>query len=239
MSVDISCAHRNYCETRMHCGKQCGGRAARTAVMRNFQQHRLGMRFDDTPFGRTFRVTLEQSGRPAKRGGKYETVVIRTHRTGDLIASRSEHVKVHSAVIELIALFFHRDCHTGELGLRNNRCQFAYRLIDAEPKFSRMKIRNHGWHSPKMIGVRMSDRDDVEAINVSIPEIRRDHLLAKVEVGMHPLRQASSIYQQGTAFGSHEKDGIALSDINRGHLHYSCAKTWPRGDKGNPASKRQ
>src|SRR5208283_3096661 len=126
--------------------------------------------------------------RPGKRGREHQAIVIGTHQPGDLVASGSEHAEVRSTVIELIAIFFYRDYHSRAPGLRNDRRQLADRLVDAHPEFPRVEIRNYRGHSAKVVGVRMRNHDDVETIEASIPKIRRHHLLAEIEVGMHPLR---------------------------------------------------
>ena len=76
-------------------------------------------------------------------------------------------------------------------------------------------------------------------IDAAIPKIRRDHLLADIEVGMHPLRQASGINQQGAALGRDQQNGIALPDVDGRHLHHAGAKVRARGDKRNPAPQRR
>ena len=97
-----------------------------------------------------------------------------------------------------------------------------------------MEIRNHRGHPAEVVGMRMRDHDHVEMIDASIPKIRRDHLFAEIEVRMHPLRQASSINEQGAALGRDQQNGIALSDVNGRHLHHAGAKMRARGDKRNP-----
>src|ERR1017187_10843671 len=107
MSVNIPRADRNDGIARMNRREQIGRSSARASVMRHLEQHCLRMLFHDVPLRETFRASLEQSGRPAESGRKHQAIVVRTHQPGDLIASGSEHVEMHAAVIELIALFFY------------------------------------------------------------------------------------------------------------------------------------
>src|SRR5258708_24279966 len=151
------------------------------------------MLFHDAPFRRTFRVSFQQSGSSGKSGRKHQAIVVRPHRAGDLVASRSEHVEMRSSVIELIAFLFYRDFNSRSLRLRNDREQGAYWPVDTQPEFPRTEIGNHRRHSAEVISMRMSDRDHVETIEASIPKIRRDHLFAEIKVRMHPLRQASGL----------------------------------------------
>src|SRR4029077_4679760 len=107
MSVDISRADGNDRIARMNGREQVGGSSTRASVMRDLQQHRLRMLFHDAPFCWTFRISLEQSGRPGKSGRKHQAIGVRPHRPGSLVASGSEHVEMHSTVIELVAFFFY------------------------------------------------------------------------------------------------------------------------------------
>src|ERR1035441_7066679 len=119
MAVYIPRADGNDRIARMNGREQIGGSSAGASVMRDLQQHPLGMLFHDAPFRRTFRVSLEQSGCPAKSGTKHQAIVVWPHQAGDLVASGSEHVEMHAAVIELIAFFFYRNFHSRSLGLCN------------------------------------------------------------------------------------------------------------------------
>src|SRR5208337_1692482 len=109
MSVNIARADGNDRVARMNRREQIGGGSAGAAVMRHLQQHRLRMLFHHTPFHRTLRVSLQQSGCPANSGRKHQAIVVRTHRSGDLVASGSEHMEMRSTVIELIALLSYRN----------------------------------------------------------------------------------------------------------------------------------
>ena len=108
-------------------------------------------------------------------------------------------MKMSSAVIEFLSFFLHRDFHPRSLGLRHHRRQFAHRLVDTDPEFPRMEVRDHRRHSSQMVGMRMRDHHHVQMIDAPIPQIGGNHLLADVEVGMHPLRQPSGINQQCAA----------------------------------------
>src|SRR5580658_2493677 len=97
-------------------------------------------------------------------------------------------------------------------------------MIDADPELAGMEISDDGRHSAQMIGVRMRDHNCVEPIKAATPKIRRDDLLADVEVGVHPLRQAARIDQQCSAVRSNQEDRIALANIESRHLHNTAAK---------------
>src|SRR5271155_1721173 len=151
--------------------KQIGGGSAGASVVRDLQQHRLGMLLDDVPFGWTLRVAFEQGGRPAESGGKHQAIVVRAHGSGNLVAAGGEHADMRPAIIELIAIFFYGYFHARSLGLLEDRQQLARGFVDAYPEFSRVEICNHRGHTAEVVGVRMGDRDDVETIDASIPEI--------------------------------------------------------------------
>src|ERR1035437_1385108 len=108
---------------------------------------------------------------------------------------------MRSAVIECIAVLLNGNVHSLSLGLRNDRREFAYGLIDTQPEFSSVEICHHRGHSAEVVGMRMRDDDHVQMIDASIPKIRRDHLFTDIEIRMHPLWNASGIDEQRAAFG--------------------------------------
>src|ERR1700735_5755468 len=102
-------------------------------------------------------------------------------------------------------------------------------MVNADPKLARMKVCDHGRHPPKMGGMGMRDHDRIQTIDAAIPEIRRNHLLSNIEIGMHPLRQTSGIDQQSAPLWSHQKNGVALANIDSRHLHNAGMNLRTRG----------
>ena len=129
-------------------------------------------------------------------------------------------MKVRSAIIELIAFLLDRNCDSRALRLRHHRRELAHRMVDTQPQFPRMKISHHRRHSPVVVGMRMRDHHHVKMIDPPIPKIRRHHLFAQIEVGMHPRRQSSRIDEQSVLVRRHQQNGIALTHVNGSHLHH-------------------
>ena len=190
---------------------------------------------DDPPFHRTFSIAFQQGRGRTQGGGEDKAIIIRAHGARIFVPPRSQHSKMRSAVIELVSFFLHRDRHARAHRLRHDRCEFAHRLVDADPKLPRMEIRHDCRHPSKVIGVGMSDHDPVETIDAAIPEVRRDNLLADIKVGVRPLRQAPGINQQNATQGRDQQNGVALSDIDARHLHHAGAQVRARRNESNPA----
>ena len=61
---------------------------------------------------------------------------------------------MRAAVIELVAFFILLDFHSRVLGLRDDHCQLAHRLVDTQPEFSGMEICDHRGHSAEVVGIK-------------------------------------------------------------------------------------
>src|SRR5271156_4747133 len=107
MSVNISRTDGNHGIAGMNGREQIGGRSTGAAVMGDLQQDGLRELLHDAPFRPTFRISLEQRGGRAKGGREHQTIVVRTHGAGDLVASGSKHGEMRSSIVELIAFFFY------------------------------------------------------------------------------------------------------------------------------------
>src|SRR5258708_6440598 len=164
MSVDISRADRNYGIAGMNGSEQVGGGSTCAPMMRNFEQHRVRVLLHHAPLRRTLRVSLKQGGGCAESSRKDQAVIVGTHRPSNLIPPRSQHSEMRSAVVKFIAFFFHRDFHSGSLGLCHDRRERANGVVDAYPELLRMEICNDRWHPAEVVGVRMRDGDNIEMI---------------------------------------------------------------------------
>src|ERR1039458_4719422 len=128
---------------------------------------------------------------------------------------------MHPTVVKLISTLFPYTTLFRSQRLHHDRRELPLRLVDADPELLWMEIRNDRRHASEMVGVRVSDYHGVEAIDAAIPQIRRDDLFSDVEVGVHPLRQAAGINQHRAALRRDEQNGVALPDVDGGHLHYA------------------
>src|SRR5579864_2752136 len=52
----------------------------------------------------------------------------------------------------------------------------------AHPQLARSKIRDHARHAADVVGVAVSDGDGIEVLKATVPKVRRDHLLADIEL---------------------------------------------------------
>jgi len=107
---------------------------------------------------------------------------------------------------EVVSGAAHDDSDVKLASLVEQLVQFGGLSVDAEPEFLRSEVGNDGGHSTHVVGVRVRDGDGVETVNATRPEIRRDNLFADVEVGMHPVREASGVDEQSVAVGRDDEE---------------------------------
>jgi len=91
-------------------------------------------------------VPFQQRGSPAKARRKHQAIVVRPHGSSVLIAPGSEHVETRSAVIKLVAFFFHRDFQPRFLRLDHDWQKFALGMID-------LIQRSRGWKFAMIAGM--------------------------------------------------------------------------------------
>jgi hypothetical protein len=75
-----------------------------------------------------------------------------------------------------------------------------------------------------MVGVCVTDGDNVETGDATLPEIRRDDVFADVEVGLSIAEMTAGVEQHGFAVRSDDEEGVSLTDVDGGDLEVAGAR---------------
>ena len=78
-----------------------------------------------------------------------------------------------------------------------------------------------------MILVGMRQGHDVDSPDAAFPQIRRDHILADVELGRRTpaeSRDSATVHQHPFAIGKDDQDAVALADVDDAHLQFPRMK---------------
>src|ERR1700733_9772687 len=107
MPINISRPNRNHRVARMNLCEQIRGCAGGATMVRDFKQHRVRVLFYNPAFSGAFGITLKQGGGCTESGAEDQAIVIRPHRARYLVSPRRQHMKMRSAVVDLISLFLY------------------------------------------------------------------------------------------------------------------------------------
>src|SRR5207253_5477817 len=95
--------------------------------------------------------------------------------------------------------------------------------LAAKPQLARTKIRDDRAQTANVVLVRVAERDRIEPRKSTLPQVRRNHLFAIVELAAGKTGRAPSIHQQRLAERRHDKQRVALTDVERGELEHPGA----------------
>ena len=113
--------------------------------------------------------------------------------------------------------------------------------IDGDPELAGTEVAQDSGHSAHVIGVGVCEGDDIEAAELSRPEVGRDDLFADVEggggkdgvlgVGGGP-GGATGVDEHGAASGADNQQRVALADIDGGDFELVGMDGWRHVARG-------
>ena len=95
--------------------------------------------------------------------------------------------------------------------------------VTADPEFLHSEIRKNRREPSEMVLVRMGERDHFDLLQPSRPQIRRDHVFADIDSGVHPARgkaseRAARVDQHRAPAGKCDEQAVTLADVQDRHL---------------------